>query len=128
MKLTARSTLADVAMGVGDQLRRAGIRAVLTGGACTSLWTRGAHHSLDAEFVLIEACSVADPDQALARLGFKRRRSRHSHARVPFIVEFARGPLGNGEDFRVRPVWVCRCSVMGYSRTQSDLFLVEGLR
>lgn len=34
MKLTPKSTLADVAIAVGDALRRAGIRGVLTGGAC----------------------------------------------------------------------------------------------
>ena len=108
MKLTARSTLADVAVAAGDALRRAGIRAVLTGGACANLYTRGAHQSLDADFVLVEPCAADDLDRALSALGFERRRDRYVHRRVPFVVEFPRGPLGIGEDFRIRPVWLRR--------------------
>ncbi len=108
MKLTARSTLADVAVTVGDALRRAGIRAVLTGGACANLYTKGAHLSRDADFVLVSPCTTGDLDRALSDLGFERRRDRYVHLRVPFVVEFPRGPLGIGEDFRIRPVWLRR--------------------
>src|SRR3972149_2068169 len=41
VKIAARASLADVALQVGDALRRHGIRAVLTGGACASLHTGG---------------------------------------------------------------------------------------
>lgn len=105
MKLGKRSTLAGVAVSVGDALRRAGIRAVLTGGACASLYAAGAYQSLDADFVLVGACATEDLDRALATLGFARDRDRYVHPRVPFFVEFPRGPLGIGEDFRIRPVW-----------------------
>jgi len=108
VRLTARSTLGDVAVAVGDALRRAGIRAVLTGGACANLYTRGAHLSLDADFVLMEPCKTGDLDRALSDLGFERHRDRYVHGRVPFVVEFPRGPLGIGEDFRIRPVWLSR--------------------
>lgn len=108
MKLTARSTLADVAVAAGDALRRAGIRAVLTGGACANLYTRGAHLSHDADFVLVEPCTTDDLERALSDLGFERRRDRYVHPRVPFLVEFPRGPLGIGEDLRIRPVWLRR--------------------
>jgi hypothetical protein len=95
-------------VAVGDALRRAGIRAVLTGGACANLYTRGAHISLDADFVLVEPCTTDDLDRALSDLGFERRQDRYVHGRVPFVVEFPRGPLGIGEDFRIRPVWLRR--------------------
>jgi hypothetical protein len=108
VRLTARSTLADVAVTVGDVLRRADIRAVLTGGACANYYSRGAHLSLDADFVLVEPCTTDDLDRALSGLGFERRRDRYVHGRMPFVVEFPRGPLGIGEDFRIRPVWLRR--------------------
>src|SRR5438876_4938131 len=41
LKITQRSALADVAIVVGDALRRAGIRGVLTGGACAHLYSAG---------------------------------------------------------------------------------------
>ncbi len=108
MKLGPRSSLAEVAIAVGDALRRAGISAVLTGGACASVHSHGAHSSLDVDLVLTEACAVADLEHALGGLGFERDRDGYVHARLPFVVEFLRGPLGIGEDFRIRPVWVRR--------------------
>lgn len=103
--LSSRSSLADVAVAVGDALRRAGIRAVLTGGACANLYSGGAYASLDVDFVLAGSCTVEDLDRSLATLGFQRERDRYVHTRVRFFVEFPRGPLGIGEDFAIKPVW-----------------------
>ena len=108
MKLTAKSTLSDVAVAVGDALRRAGIRGVLTGGACAHLYTEGAYTSVDVDFVLAESCTADTLDEAMVPLGFKRHRDRYVHPGIPFYVEFPRGPLGIGEDFRIRPVWRSR--------------------
>ena len=105
MRFSAKSSLADVAVAVGDALRRAGIRAVLTGGACASLYSRGAYQSVDADFVLGESTTLEELDRALATLGFRRDRGRYVHASVSFFVEFPTGPLGIGGDFRIRPVW-----------------------
>lgn len=108
MKLGDRSTLADVAVAVGDALRRADIRAVLTGGACASFYAAGAYQSVDADFVLVGACTTEALDRAMATLGFERDRDRYVQPEVPFFVEFPRGPLGIGEDFQIRPVWKSR--------------------
>lgn len=110
MRVGSGSTLGDVAVAVGDSLRRAGIRAVLTGGACAHLYSGGVYQSLDADFVLTTPCSPEDLDRALALVGFKRARDRYVRRGVPFFVEFPRGPLGIGEDFRIRPVWRFRGS------------------
>lgn len=108
MKLTAKSTLADVAVAVGDALRQAGIRGVLTGGACAHLYTAGAYASADVDFILTEGSSAVALDEAMTSLGFKRRRDHYVHSANPFYVEFPRGPLGIGDDFRIRPVWRTR--------------------
>jgi hypothetical protein len=106
VRLTARASLADVAVVVGDALPRAGIRAaVLTGGACAHLYSGGSYVSPDAHFVLGAPCSRKDLDRAMATVGFVRDRDRYVHAVVPFFVEFPRGPLGIGEDVRIHPVW-----------------------
>ncbi len=84
MKLSRRSSLADVAVATGDALRRAGIRAVLTGGACANLYSGGVYQSSDADFVLAGHCSTKDVDRALAALGFTREGDRYVHRLVAF--------------------------------------------
>ena len=51
MRLTPKSPLPDVAAAVGDALRRSGIRGVLTGGACASLYAPGAFPTVDVDIV-----------------------------------------------------------------------------
>ena len=104
MRLNAKSKLSDVALVVGDALRRAGISAVLTGGACASLYTGGEYQSVDVDFVLSGQPTSDLIEGALASLGFSRKVDRYIHPRVRFFVEFPPGALGIGEDFRIRPV------------------------
>ena len=104
MTITARSGLASMAMHVGDALRRHGIRAVLTGGACASLHSGGAYSSVDTDFIVSGRVTQAALDTAMASVGFRRRGDRYVHPRVRFYVEFPRGPLAVGRDYRVTPV------------------------
>ncbi|PYO37583.1 MAG: hypothetical protein DMD86_02640 [Candidatus Rokuibacteriota bacterium] len=104
MILTRRSPLGAVALAVGDALRRHGIQAVLTGGACASIHTRGVYQSRDVDFILVGAVTQARLDEAMADVGFLRKGDRHVHPRVAFYVEFPRGPLAVGHDYRIRPV------------------------
>ena len=84
MKLTAASTLSEVAIAVGAQLRRHGITAVLTGGACVSVYTDGSYVSKDADFVLQGRVQQTALDGALAALGFARKGDRYVHPEVEF--------------------------------------------
>lgn len=81
---------------------------MLTGGACANLYSDGVYQSMDADSVLSGSPTVEELGRALAPLGFRRRGGRYVHERVPFFVEFPRGPLGIGEDIRVRAVWRSR--------------------
>lgn len=104
MKLTARSGLGAVATVVGDALRRERIVAVLTGGACANLYTGGRHQSVDADFIVTSYDSRAAVDSAMKKVGFLRTGDRYVHAQARFYVEFPRGPLAIGNDYRIRPV------------------------
>ena len=88
MRVTARSSLPTVALVVGGVLRRHGITAVLTGGACASLHTDGSYVSKDADFVVRGVVRQAALDAALAELGFERHGDRYVHPRVRFYLEF----------------------------------------
>ncbi|RPJ80069.1 MAG: hypothetical protein EHM13_12625 [Acidobacteria bacterium] len=106
--ITATSTLPDVALAVGAVLSRHRICAVLTGGACVSIYTNGLYVSRDADFVILRAVPGLQRrlDEALASLGFVRDRDRYVHNLTPFFVEFPPGPLSIGRDLRIKPVKV----------------------
>jgi hypothetical protein len=103
MTLSETSSLRDVALVVGASLEGHGISAVLTGGACASLHSDGAYSSLDLDFILTSAVKQSTLDEAMATVGFERRGDRYVHPHAPFWVEFPRGPLAVGGDYKVRP-------------------------
>lgn len=106
--ITAHSTLQEVALTVGAVLSEHRIRAVLTGGACVSIYTDGLYVSKDADFVIQSALPGLQHrlDLALARLGFARDGDRYVHDLTPFFVEFPPGPLSIGSDLDITPVEV----------------------
>jgi hypothetical protein len=104
VSLTRRATLGEVIAAVAAALGNAGFTAVLTGGACATVYSGGAYQSHDLDFVLQAGGSQQALDAALASIGFKRRRDRYVHPRVRFFVEFVRGPLAIGDDLAIRPV------------------------
>ena len=104
MKLSTKSALQDVARAVAEGLENAGIRAVLTGGACAVIHTAGGYLSEDLDFVLQSTPSQQDLDDAMAEIGFKRRGDQYFHPETSFFVEFPTGPLGIGRDLEVKPV------------------------
>jgi len=118
--LTSRSTLAEVAAVVAHALDRAGIAAVLTGGACATLYSKGAYMSADLDFILRGGTRKAI-DAAMSSVGFARDADRYVHDATPFFVEFPRGPLAIGDDFNITPVElrIGRARVQALSATDS---------
>lgn len=104
MKITPESDLAAVALAVAGALRKAGIRAVLTGGACAAIHTAGGYSSEDVDFILQSTTSGRALDDAMASIGFLRRKDQYFHPRTTFFVEFPPGPLAIGRDLAVTPV------------------------
>jgi hypothetical protein len=75
-----------VAACVSDALTRAGIRAVLTGGACATLYSRGAYESFDLDFVLQSAVPPKRLDQVMRGIGFRRRPVAYQVGRIEVLV------------------------------------------
>lgn len=104
MKISRRTPLAGVAKAVAAALADHGIRAVLTGGACATIYSEGAHTSEDLDFVLEGRVTPAELDEAMGSVGFERESNRYVHPHSSFWVEFPRGPLGIGSDLDLKPV------------------------
>lgn len=121
MKLTHRASLDDVAAVVATALDRAGIVAVLTGGACATIYTGGAYQSHDLDFIVRSGGTRRSLDAAMASNGFSRDGDRYVHPATPFFVEFPRGPLAIGDDIRITPValQVGSATVMALSATDA---------
>ena len=97
-KISANSTLNDVAAIVSTALEGAGIAATLSGGAAVSIYSNNEYQSKDLDFVT--AALVADLAPVLAGLGFKHtgvpRMSQFSHPLVEWFVEFPPTPISFG--------------------------------
>ncbi len=106
---------------VADALARSKIRAVLTGGACATLYSKGEYESFDLDFVLQSAVTPGQLDAVMRTIGFRRSGNQFRHPRAAFFVEFPAGPLRIGADIAIRPVVyrVGKVSVRVLSATDS---------
>lgn len=89
---------------VATHLARKGISTILVGGAVVAVYSDGAYHSGDLDFVLENFLTDKLP-AALKEIGFERKESRHfSHPKCKhLIVEFASPPVGIGDDTNIKP-------------------------
>src|SRR5689334_411715 len=121
MAISPETSLREVVGIVSGALRRHGIRAVLTGGACASLHSRGEYLSHDLDYIIQNAVTRGQLDQAMAEAGFRRVGAQYTNPDTPFFVEFPAGPLAIGDDDLVAPVEVKvgRVSILTLSATDS---------
>jgi hypothetical protein len=102
--LNAKTNLREFSITVGSALLEQGIHAVLTGGACASIYTRGRYASGDADFVLSGRIDQGKLDRTMEELGFHREADRYVHSSASFFVEFPAGPLAIGSDVDIHPI------------------------
>lgn len=121
MRLTKRSSLKEVAGCVSEALAAAGLRAVLSGGGCASIHSRGAYQSADLDFILQRRAAPEQLDGAMADAGFRRRGNQYFHPEARYYVEFPPGPLSIGNDYRIEPVEqrIGRARLLALSPTDS---------
>lgn len=124
MTIAASTSIGNVAGIVAEALEKAGIRAVLTGGACAAIHTAGAYQSEDLDFILQSNPSQEELDEAMGSIGYRRKRNQYFHPKTRIFVEFPAGPLGIGRDLSIKPVQVrvgSRGSIRALSPTDSCL-------
>ena len=121
MKLGRDSSIAEVIAAVAHILRQQSITAVLTGGACASIYTGGRYVSKDVDFILNADVTARQLDNAMALMGFHRSGNQYVHPSTPFSVEFPKGPLTIGRDYLIRPhqLKIGRKPVVALSPTDS---------
>lgn len=85
---------------INSQLEKHEVEAVLTGGACVTIFSGNKYQSLDLDFVTYAVEDAPkEITKAMQELGFKRTSQGYfEHASCPFIVEFIPPPLAVGSE------------------------------
>jgi hypothetical protein len=91
-------TLQDLAFMVSDHFRKKAIDAILTGGACVTLYTKNAYSSFDLDFVLRYNREPRLIKAAMEELGFRLESGRFVHPDSEFFIEILPPPPSVGEE------------------------------
>jgi len=92
-------SVAEIAAAICSHLASRGFNAVLTGGACVSIYSNNVYESSDLDFVMPEY-ALDEVDAALSEIGFQRKKHwRHYvNPECPYYVEFPTPPLAVGSE------------------------------
>lgn len=94
-KITAESTLQEIAAIVSTALENAGILAVLGGGGAVTHYSENEYMSTDLDFITVARNKIIAP--IVAKLGFKPDGKDFYHRESKFFLEFPPGPLSFGD-------------------------------
>ncbi len=98
MKISATTSLKEVAFTVCTALDQAGVLAVLTGGSAATIWTNSAYQSRDCDFIIQYAQKGSPARAILSELGYEESGGTYRHQINRFTLEFPVGPLSIGDD------------------------------
>ncbi len=88
----------DLAIYICDHFANLGIKMVLSGGACVSIYTENEFLSYDLDFVLFDSSDKKRIREILKKIGFSQEGRHFRHVETPFILEFLMPPLSVGEE------------------------------
>ena len=97
MKNISELSIEELAVYVSHYLRKNGIAAVLTGGACVSIYTDNKYQSYDLDFVNIEEISISRITSILKEIGFEAKDRIFVNENVKYSIDILSPPLSVGE-------------------------------
>lgn len=98
MKSINEMTIGELAAFVCSHLRRHTIKAVLSGGACVSIYTDNRYQSYDLDFVENTPTSRKRISEVLSEIGFVEKDRFYAHTHTDFVIDFPAGPLAVGSE------------------------------
>jgi len=98
--------ITELAAVICESLKKAGIKATLSGGACAEIYSRSKYVTGDLDFVVNYLWPQNDKiiDAVMTTLGFRRTGRIFVNPTVSYSVEFPPGPLSIGEQYLIQPV------------------------
>jgi len=91
-------SLEDFAIVISDYLIKNEIDAVLSGGACVTIYTKNKFMSYDLDFVLISYDKQKEARQLLTEIGFYEEDRYFKHNDTEFFIDFVPPPLSVGQE------------------------------
>jgi hypothetical protein len=98
--------ITELAGLICESLKKAGVKATLSGGACAEIYSKSKYVTGDLDFVVNYLWPQNDKiiDTVMSSLGFKRQGRIFVNPSVSYSVEFPPGPLSVGEQYLIEPV------------------------
>lgn len=98
MKPVKDMSVGELGALVCSHLEKNGIRVVLTGGACVTIYSDNKYQSMDLDFVEEVPVTRRKLIRTLVELGFSEENRYFRHPDTEFFLEFPPGPLSVGEE------------------------------
>lgn len=101
----AKLSIIELAAFISESLRKEGLEAILSGGACAQIYSNSKYVTGDLDFVVNYFWPGNDAiiDKVMASLGFERKGRIFVNPAVAYSVEFPPGPISIGEEHQVKP-------------------------
>jgi len=96
-RITAETSIQEIAVLVSESLVDAEIPAVLGGGGAVTLYSDNEYMSNDLDFITVARNKVIAP--VVAKLGFRSQGKDFVHPDSKYFIEFPPGPLSFGDRY-----------------------------
>jgi hypothetical protein len=96
----------ELAALICDSLKKEGLQATLSGGACAEIYSNKEYVTGDLDFVVNYIWPGNDTiiERVMSRLDFGKKGRIYTNKSVAYSVEFPPGPLSIGEEYQIKPV------------------------
>ena len=98
MKTKKEMTIGELAAYVCEHLRKNDVQAVLSGGACVSVYSHNQYQSYDLDFIENIPSTRKRLKRIMEKIGFVEHERYYKHPDTQFFVEFPPGPLAVGDE------------------------------
>lgn len=106
MKKLSELSIVELAAKICEDLKKEGLQATLSGGACAEIYSNSKYVTGDLDFVVNYFWPGNDEkiEKVMTSLGFKRSGRIFINKSIAYSVEFPPGPLSIGEEYQIKPV------------------------
>ena len=106
MKNLSDLSIAELAALICESLKKEGVEATLSGGACAEIYSSRKYVTADLDFVINFVWSGKQKkiELVMSNLGFKKNGRIYINESIAYSVEFPPGPLSIGDEYQIIPI------------------------